>query len=65
MLFMLSSISIFAGNVSDNNESTAKDIILDKGDSLDHSSERPRSLNSYYMRICQWYGTVDYLVWNR
>lgn len=44
MLFMLFSISIFAGNVSDNNESTAKDIILDKGDSLDHSSERPRTL---------------------
>jgi len=44
MLFMLSFSSIFAESTSDNNVSTAKDIILDKGESIDHSSERPRTL---------------------
>ena len=45
MLLILFSISSFAeGTSGDKDKSTVKDVVLDKGDSMDHSSERPRTL---------------------
>lgn len=45
LLFMLFSIGIFAARTSDNKDkSTAKDLILDKGESMDHDLVRPRSV---------------------
>ena len=43
MLLMLFSVSCFAGNSLDN-DTSIKDVLLNKGDSKDHSSERPRTL---------------------
>ena len=43
MMLMLFSVSSFAGNYCEN-ESTDRDVVLQKGDSKDHSSERPRTL---------------------
>ena len=45
MLLILFSISSFSeGTSGDKDKSTVKDVVLDKGDSMDHSSERPRTL---------------------
>ena len=43
MMLMLFSVSGFAGNLSED-ESTDRDVVLQKGDSKNHSSERPRTL---------------------
>lgn len=43
MLLMLFSVSCFAGNSLDNVNSI-KDVLLKEGESVDYSSERPRTL---------------------
>ena len=45
MLLILFSVSSFAeGTSADKDESTIKEVVLDKGGSKDYSSERPRTL---------------------
>lgn len=43
MLLMLFSMNSFAASTCDDG-STIKDVVLEQGDSKDHSSERPRTL---------------------
>lgn len=44
LMFMLFSASIFAKPTSDDDNSTAKDVIIDKGESMNPSEVRPRTL---------------------
>ena len=51
MMLMLFSVSCFAGNSLDN-DTSIKDVLLNKGDSKDHSSERWKRETANHLVLC-------------